>query len=169
MKHLLVLGLTTAAVTAALAGCSSADESTPASSSSTAAGPGTGSETPSGTAAAPAAQPGTGRVTLNNADLSPATNVSCQTDGGVVTIDLESTPKTTVVVTDEDTPAVRSVTIGELGSGGPSMVYVDGVSGKAQATRTDKNFTVTGTGTGAAPDAPDKPTEMPFEIAVTCP
>ena len=172
MKHVLVLGLAAATVVGgALAGCSAAKDgdehadhsttaSTPAETSTKAS-----SEAPAGEGA----QPGTGHVTLDNAELGPAANVSCQTDAGVVTISVESTPKTTVVVTDEATPAVRSVTIGELGSPGPSMAYVDGVSGKAQATRTGGTFTVGGTGTGARADAPDKPVELPFEIAATCP
>lgn len=176
MKHVLVLGLAAATVvgTAVLGGCSSSksakDTADHTDHSTTASAP-ADTSTPA-SAAAPAtagAQPGTGHVTLDNAELGPAANVSCQTAAGVVTISVESTPKTTVVVTDEATPAVRSVTIGELGSPGPSVAYVDGVSGKTEATRTGGTFTVTGTGTGARADAPDQPVELPFEIAATCP
>lgn len=172
MKHVLVLGLAAATVvgTAVLGGCSSSksakDTADHTDHSTTASAPADTSAPASATAGA---QPGTGHVTLDNAELGPAANVSCQTAAGVVTISVESTPKTTVVVTDEATPAVRSVTIGELGSPGPSVAYVDGVSGKTEATRTGGTFTVTGTGTGARADAPDQPVELPFEIAATCP
>ncbi len=172
MKHLLVLGLASATVVGAvtLAGCSEAkeDDNHTDHSTTTSAPAGT---TPATTEAPTTAgvRPGTGRVTLDNAELGPAANVSCQTAEGVVTISVDSSPKATVVVTDEATPAVQTVTIGELGSPGPSMAYVDGVSGKAEATRTGGAFTVSGSGTGARADAPDNPVELPFEIAATCP
>ena len=93
-----------------------------------------------------------------------------QTDAGVTTITVDSTPKTTVVLSDEVTPAVKSVTIGELGAEGPSLAYVVGVSGAAaQATRDGNTYTVAGTGTGAEATDPTKPLDLPFEIAVTCP
>lgn len=169
MKHVLVLGLAAATVvgTAVLGGCSSSKSAKDTADHPTTASAPADTSTPAPATAA--AQPGTGHVTLDNAELGPAANVSCQTAAGVVTISVESTPKTTVVVTDEATPAVRSVTIGELGSPGPSVAYVDGVSGKTEATRTGGTFTVTGTGTGARADAPDQPVELPFEIAATCP
>ena len=127
MKHALILGMTSAAVVAALAGCStSSKESGTTATESTAttsgaAAPGTSAPE---TAPTPAAQPGTGRVSLNNAELSAVTGVSCQTDAGVTTITVDSTPKTTVVLSDEASPAVKSVSIGELGGEGPSVAYV---------------------------------------------
>ena len=42
-------------------------------------------------------------------------------------------------------------------------------SGKVEATRTGSTFTVSGTSTGATADAPDKPIDLPFDIAATCP
>ena len=171
MKHALILGMTSAAVLAALTGCSTSSKesgtTTTASATSAAAAPGTSAPE---TAASPAAQPGTGRVSLNNAELSAVTGVGCQTDAGVTTITVDSTPKTTVVLSDEVTPAVKSVTIGELGADGPSLAYVVGVSGAAaQATRDGNTYTVAGTGTGAEATDPTKPLDLPFEIAVTCP
>lgn len=180
MKLALVLGLASATVAASLAGCSSAkdgesakdgaDHSTGSTATSGAtAGSATSApgEAPA-TSGAPAAKPGTGHVSLNNADLGPEATVTCETAAGVVTVNIESTPKTTLVVTDEATPAIQTVTIGELGSG-PSLAYVNGVSGKVEATRAGSTFTVSGTSTGATADAPDKPIDLPFEIAATCP
>lgn len=178
MKSALVIGLASAAVVASLAGCSSekngesakdqADHST-GSTAGAATGSGTSAsaEAPAGSAA-PAAKPGTGHVSLNNADLGTEATVTCETAAGMVTVTIETTPKTTLVVTDEATPAIQTVTVGELGSG-PSLAYVNGVSGKADATRAGSTFTVSGTSTGATADAPDKPVDLPFEIAATCP
>jgi ipoprotein LpqH len=173
MKHALILGMTSAAVVAALAGCStSSKESGTTATESTAttsgaAAPGTSAPE---AAPSPAAQPGTGRVSLNNAELSAVTGVSCQTDAGVTTITVDSTPKTTVVLSDEASPAVKSVSIGELGGEGPSVAYVEGVTGAAaQATRDGNTYTVSGTGTGAEASDPAKPVDLPFEIAATCP
>jgi len=171
MKHALILGMTSAAVVAALAGCSTSSKesgsTTTASATSGAAAPATSAPD---TTAAPAAQPGTGRVSLNNTELSAVTGVSCQTDAGVTTITVDSTPKTTVVLSDEASPAVKSVSIGELGGEGPSVAYVEGVTGApAQATHDGNTYTVSGTGTGAEASDPTKPVDLPFEIAATCP
>ena len=92
--------------------------------------------------------------------------MTCETAAsGVVTVTIESNPKTTLVVTDEKSPAIQTVTIGELGAG-PSLAYIERVSGKVEA-RTGSTFTVSGTSTGATADAPDKPIDLPFEIAAT--
>jgi ipoprotein LpqH len=173
MKHALILGMTSAAVVAALAGCSTSSKesgtTTTGSAAATAGAAAPGTSAPE-TTAAPAARPGTGRVSLNNADLSAVTGVSCQTDAGVTTITVDSTPKTTVVLTDEAGPAVKSVSIGELGGDGPSVAYVEGVTGApAQATHDGNTYTVSGTGTGAEASDPTKPVDLPFEIAATCP
>ena len=76
----------------------------------------------------PAAEPG--RVTFGSNDAGPVTGVACQTEGGVTTITVEATPQSTVVLTDEATPVVKSVSIGEAGSDAASLVYIEGVSGR---------------------------------------
>ena len=154
MKNALVLGLASAAVIATLSGCSSSPEATDATGASTpvpatTSGPAATTATGAATPAPATAQPGTGHVRLNNADLGAVTGVTCQTDAGTVTIRVESTPGATLVLTDE--------------------AYVDGISGSANATRAGSTYTVSGTGTGAQPDAPETPVELPFEIAATCP
>lgn len=177
MKLALVLGLVSATAVAALAGCSSAKESADhtgqpnGSAATSGATSGSATSAPAEmppTSGAPAAKPGTGHVSLNNADLGTEATVTCETAAGIVTVNIESTPKTTLVVTDEAMPVIQTITIGELGSG-PSLAYVNGVSGKADATRAGSTFTVSGTSTGATADSPDKPIDLPFDIAATCP
>lgn len=175
-KHALVLGVSAVAAAGALAGCSTSKETESGAGSSTSGAATSAAPTESGTAAPTAGQtpgapaPGTGHVKLNAADLGPVTGVSCQTADGVVTIAIESTPKTTVVLTDEETPGVNSVSIGELGAEGPSVAYVPGLSeATPQATRDGKTYTVTGSGKGTDATDPSKPADLPFEIAATCP
>jgi ipoprotein LpqH len=173
MKHALILGMTSAAVVAALAGCSTPSKesgTTTSESAATTSGAAAPATSAPESTATPATQPGTGRVSLNNAELSAVTGVSCQTDAGVTTITVDSTPKTTVVMTAEANPSVKSVNIGELGAEGPSVAFVEGVTGAAaQATRDGNTYTVSGTGTGAEASDPNKPVDLPFEIAATCP
>ena len=176
MKPALIIGLACAIV---VTGCSASHRAdTDKSTTSTPALPTT---TPAeagsahGTSPAPPGpalpeKPGSAHVALNNVNLSPAAKVGCRTDAGVTTITVDTTPKTTVVLSDESAPNVKSVRIGELGAEGPSLAYVPGMSGAtAHAVREGNSFTVSGTGTGAGPSEPDKPVTMPFEIAATCP
>ena len=171
-KHALVLGVGAVTAAAALAGCAeskeSGTESTTASTSvTTSAQPGTAASATSGN---PAPAPGAGQVKLNGADLGPVTGVNCQTTDGEITIAIESTPKTVLVLTDAASPGVTSVSIGQLGAEGPSAAYVAGVSeSPPQVTRDGNSYTVTGTGNGTDPADPSKPVDLPFEIAVTCP
>lgn len=174
MKQALVLGMTSAALIAALAGCSTAakDTSDPtAESSAESSAEATAATTATEAATeAPAAAPGTGRVNVDNADLGEVTAVTCATDAGVTTITLASTPQATIVLTAEDTPSVKSVHVGELGAEGPAVAFIEGVTGaEAAATKAGTTYTVKGTGTGAKADDPSVPVDMPFEIAATCP
>ena len=174
MKHALVLGMTSAALIVALAGCSTATEKdgsqTSAAETTAAETSTTAADTATTSAEAPAAAPGTGHVKLDNADLGEVTAVTCATDAGITTITVAATPATTVVVTAEDVPSVKSVNIGELGGDGPSMAFVEGVAGsEAKASRQGSSYTVTGTGTGARAADPTTPVDLPFEIAATCP
>ena len=150
-----------------MTGCSSQGDSTtestpaPSTGASATSSPGAPAETP-----APA---DTGVVKFGSNDAGPVTAVRCQTDGGVTTISIEAAQNTTVVLTDEDTPAVKSVSIGEAGSEGPSLVFLEGVSAAPQASREGKKFTVSDSGMGADAANAANPVEMPFEIAVSCP
>jgi ipoprotein LpqH len=171
MKHTFLVGIACAAV---CIGCSaSRDAVTGQTTAVTADSAEPGSA--HGTAQAPpgpAAQmnPGDAHVILNKVELPAAGNVGCHTDAGVTTVTVDTTPKTTVVLSDESTPTVRSVRIGEPGAEAPSVAYVPGLSGAAaKATRDGNSYTVTGTGMGAVAPNPDKPVEMPFEVSATCP
>lgn len=109
-------------------------------------------------------------MTLNAADLGPATGVNCQTTDNEITIAIESTPRTIVVLTDEATPGVTSVSIGELGARRPvGGLLPRRLEATPTTTRDGKTYTVTGTGTGTDPADPGKPADLPFQIAVTCP
>ncbi len=170
MKPALVLSMTSVTLFAVLTGCSTSTESHGPATTSAPMTATTQSAAPSADGAPTAAEPGTGRVTLENAELGAVTGVSCQTEGGVTTITIGSTPKTTIVLTEGADHAVKSVNIGELGADGPSMAYVEGVMGTAaRATRDGNSYTVTGTGTGAEAADPATPVDLPFEIAATCP
>lgn len=167
MKRSLIAG---ALLLVALAGCSSKEathDDAHHSGTSAAAAPGT-TGAPAETSAPAAAAPGN-HVKLGASEIAPINGVSCQSDGGVVTITVDAPQKTTLIVTDEDTPTVKSVSIGEAGGEGPSLVFLEGVSATPTATRTDKTYTVTGSGMGTDSEHPANPADLPFDIAVTCP
>ena len=172
MKHLAIAGAACVLTITALTGCSSGDSKSAETGTSTAGNSGATSTESSPTEATPA--PGTaaaepGRVTFGSNDAGPVTGVACQTEGGVTTITVEATPRSTVVLTDEAAPVVKSVSIGEAGSDAASLVYIEGVSAAPAAVREGPKFTVTGNGTGTTADDPANPVDMPFEIAVSCP
>ncbi|OBF17522.1 lipoprotein LpqH [Mycobacterium sp. ACS4331] len=109
------------------------------------------------------------RVTLGSSEIGPVASVDCQTAEGITTITIEAPQKTTVVVTDADKPEVQSVSIGEPGSDGPSLIVLGGVSAPTEIIRDDKTFTMKGSGTGSESGDPAGTAEVPFEIEVTCP
>jgi lipoprotein LpqH len=151
-----------------MTGCAS-NESKPDGSTTSGVATASASDVPApGTPAQTSAAPDAAHVKFGSTDVGPVTTVGCQTDGGVTTITVDAAQKTTVVLTDEDTPAVKSVSIGEAGSG-PSLMFLEGVTAPPQASREDKKFTVSGSGMGTDAANPDVPVEMPFEIAVSCP
>jgi lipoprotein LpqH len=154
---------------AGLVGCSpqGSDTSTP----SRAPGPATSSaETTPASPPVTAAPPDQARVAFGGNDGGTVTAIGCATDGGLTMITIEAGQHTTVVLTDEDAPVVKSVSVGEVGSDRPSLAYVEGVSAApAEATRDGGTYTITGTGMGTDAANPTAPVEMPFEISVTCP
>ncbi|BBZ02301.1 hypothetical protein MCHIJ_17380 [Mycolicibacterium chitae] len=157
-----------------LAGCSAQDSDSADSTDTTGATTATATED-----SAPGAEPTEGQaapegdhVTFGASDVGEISSVTCQTDAGVTTITIAATPDTTVVLTDEETPAVKSVSIGEAGSDGPSLVFLEGVSDAPETTRDGNRYTVVGSGMGTESSDesdPAQPVEMPFDIAVSCP
>lgn len=171
MKRFVIAGTGCAIAAVVITGCSG--QNTQSSQSSTSSGIATESantDVPApGSPAPTSVSADAGHVTFGPNDAGPITAVGCQTDAGVTTISIDGSQKTTVVLTDEDTPAVKSVSIGEAGSGGPSLVLVEGITAAPQATRDGKKYTVNGTGMGTEAGNPDNPAEMPFDIAISCP
>ncbi|MGA5462773.1 lipoprotein LpqH [Mycobacterium sp. NPDC050041] len=111
---------------------------------------------------------GQGTVVMGGNDVGAVTGVQCTVDGARATITLDGEKKTTVVV---DGGVVESVNIGEVGSGGAALAYLQGVAATpAEVTRDDgTGYTVRGTGMGTDPANPDVPVDMPFEVTATCP
>lgn len=157
------------ALAAGIAGCSS--QKSDEKSSSTPPHTPTSTTEPGHTEApVTPAQPDQAKVTFGSNDAGPITAIGCKTDNSETTITIEGSQPTTIVLTDGDTPVVNSVSIGKVGSDGPALLYSEGVSdAPAQVTHDGKHYTVKGTGMGADATNPDAPTNMPFDIAVTCP
>jgi lipoprotein LpqH len=169
VKQILVVTVSAAALLSGIVGCSSSSEpETPASSkpSASAGASETGPTEPPVTAAAP----DQAKVTFGDNDAGPVTGIGCVTENGRTTISVEGSQATTVVLTDEQTPTVNTVGIGEVGSDSPALLYQEGTSASpATATRDGQKYTVTGTGLGTTAADPMSPVDTPFEIAVTCP
>lgn len=109
-------------------------------------------------------------MTFGENDAGPVTAVGCETKDGFVTITIEGSLHTTVILTDGESPAVESVSIGEVGTDNPSLAYIEGLSSSpVVASRDAKSYTITGTGAGTDAANPGMPVDMPFDIAVTCP
>jgi lipoprotein LpqH len=106
-------------------------------------------------------------VTYGGKDTGLATAVGCATDDGLTTIVIAADLKTTVVLTDEQPPIVKSVGIGEGDDKPPALAYVQGVSGSAQASRDGLHYTITGTGMGTDP-ATGGPVTATFQITANC-
>lgn len=153
---------------AGIAGCSSKGQDAPSTPTATAASP-SAAATPAPpvlTSAAPEAA----HVTFGGSDAGPVSAVGCATDAGLTTITIQGSQKSTIVLTDETSPMVKSVGIGEPGSDTPSLAYFEGVSPTpSRATREGSKYTVTGTGLGTDAANTATPVDMPFDIAVTCP
>jgi ipoprotein LpqH len=111
---------------------------------------------------------GQGRVVLGGSDVGAVTGVQCTVDGARATITLDGEKRTTVVV---DGGVVESVNIGEVGSDGAALAYLQGVAATPAAVSGDDStgYTVTGIGMGTDPANPDVPVDMPFEVEATCP
>jgi ipoprotein LpqH len=111
---------------------------------------------------------GQGRVVLGGSDIGAVTGVQCTVDGARATITLDGAKKTTVVV---DAGVVESVNIGEVGSDGAALAYLQGVAATPASVSGDDStgYTVKGIGMGTDPANPDVPVDMPFEVEATCP
>lgn len=170
MKHGFVVAAGCAVLLTGIVGCSSQNAGSPGGSQ--APGPtGSGQETSTSTLPPVSpAQPSQARVTFGTNDAGPFTGIGCETKDALTTINIEGHLHTTIELTEGDAPTVKSVSIGEIGSDGPALVYSEGVSGTpVVATHDAKTYTVTGSGMGSNSASNEPPVDMPFDIAVTCP
>ena len=144
VKHGFALSVGCAVLLAAVVGCSSQESDAPASDK--------------------------GKVTFGSNDAGPITSVTCETKDGFTTIEVGGTLHTKVILTDGEAPQAQSVSIGEVGSDGPSLTYLEGLSSEPVVTARDaQSYTVTGKGMGIDAANPGNPVDMAFDIAVTCP
>ncbi|MGU3653141.1 lipoprotein LpqH [Mycolicibacterium sp. A43C] len=122
---------------------------------------------------------GTAQVVVNGA-LGPTGPVQCDDDAGPLTISIGDSSLGVTVIIDEpgdedgrDAPAVRSVTIGDVG--GVALAYafdvpVPATTGRAPTVlRNDATWIVTGAGSGTDSADPARIVDSSYRIAVACP
>ena len=112
--------------------------------------------------------PGRAQIIVNG-DTGPTGPVSCSTDDGLTTISVgENSLGVTVVVTDDDMPAVTSVSIGDVG--GVALGFAVGAAGRAPtAYRNGATLIVSGSGSGTDSANPARLVDSGYQIAVACP
>ena len=113
--------------------------------------------------------PGQAQLIVNGRDAGPLGPVVCSAADGFARYTIGETSRgVTVVITDDDMPSVRSVTIGD--AGGISIGYAADVSeDPPQAFRNGDTLTVTGAGSGTDTTNPARIIPTKYQIAVTCP
>lgn len=113
--------------------------------------------------------PGQAQLIVNGRDAGPIGPVVCSSNDGFSRYTIGATALgVTVVITDDDVPSVRSVTIGD--AGGVSIGYDADVSDDApQAVRNGATLTVTGHGTGTDSTNPARLVPTEYQLAVACP
>ncbi|MGB5113111.1 MAG: lipoprotein LpqH [Mycobacterium sp.] len=112
--------------------------------------------------------PGRAQVIVNG-DTGPTGPVVCSTDDGLTTISVgDSSLGVTVVVTDDDMPAVRSVSIGDVG--GVALGFAVGTASQAPtAYRNGATVIISGSGSGTDSMDPARVVASSYQIAVACP
>lgn len=112
--------------------------------------------------------PGAAQVIVNG-DTGPTGPVSCSTDDGLTTISIgDSSLGVSVIVTDDDVPEVRSVSIGDVG--GVALGFAAGTGAQApSASRNGATVIVSGFGSGTDSTDPANVVESGYRIAVACP
>lgn len=112
--------------------------------------------------------PGRAQIIVNG-ETGPTGPVVCWTDDGLTTISIgDSSLGVSVVVTDDDMPSVRSVSIGAVG--GVALGFAVGAAGTAPtAHRNGETVIVSGSGSGTDSTDPARVVESSYQIAVACP
>lgn len=141
-----------AIVIAGLAGCSSEEKSS------------TSGETESAATAE-----GTSTVTIDGQDQSIEGTVVCSAMGGNMNIAIgEATSGIAAVVTEGDSPTVKSVGLGNVN--GVTLGFQEGAGqGEAEVEKDGSTYKISGTATGIDMANPMQPVNKPFEIEVACP
>ncbi|WP_395308565.1 lipoprotein LpqH [Mycobacterium sp. AMU20-3851] len=149
-------------VSATLVGC--APTSTPSPASTPVVAP----TKPPAPAPASTVPPGRAQIIVNG-DTGPTGPVDCSTDDGLITISIgESSLGVSVVVTDDDVPAVRSVSIGDVG--GVALGFAMGAGSQTPtARRNGDTVIVSGSGAGTDSANPARVVDSSYQIAVACP
>lgn len=157
-----ILILLTAVASVSGAGCAPASPSAPISSSVAAP-----TRPPEPVLASDLA-PGRAQVIVNG-DTGPTGPVSCSTDDGLTTISVgESSLGVSLIVTDDDLPSVRSISIGDVG--GVALGFAAGTTSQAPtASRNGATVIVSGSGSGTDSADPARVVASSYQIAVACP
>lgn len=160
MRAKSVLILLTVTVSTATAGCAAAPAPTPVSTPAPAPPP-----RPVPVNSVP---PGRAQVIVNG-DLGPTGPVVCSSDDGLITISIgDSSLGVTVVVTDDDMPAVRSVSVGDVGD--VALGFAVGAAGPTPtASRNGATVVVSGSASGTDSADPARVVDSSYQIAVACP
>ncbi|WP_102145067.1 lipoprotein LpqH [Mycobacterium hubeiense] len=153
-----------AIVIAGLSGCSSSEEK--AESPATTAEATTEAEAGTATAEAGASET---KVTIDGQDQNVQGTVVCSAMGGNMNIAIgDAATGIAAVVSEGDSPAVRSVGLGNVN--GVTLGFQEGAGqGEAKAEKDGDTYRISGTATGVDMANPMQPVNKPFEIEVTCP
>ncbi len=125
---------------------------------------------------------GTAQVVVNGA-TGPTGPVQCDDDDGLLTLSIgDSSLGVTVILADGgdedgaaagDAPAVRSVTIGDVGGVALAYAFDVSVPGAARpaptALRNEATWIITGAGSGTDSADPARIVDSSYRIAVACP
>jgi ipoprotein LpqH len=157
-----VLMLLAAVASASAVGCAPAAPSTPIST------PVAAPTRPPEPELARTLAPGRAQVIVNG-DTGPTGPVSCSDDDGLTTISVgDSSLGVSVIVTDDDVPTVRSVSIG--GVGGVALGFAEGTESRPPtAYRNGATVIVSGSGSGTDSADPARVVASSYQIAVACP
>lgn len=155
-KHGILVGMTVAAATVALAGCSQ-NKSAPSSS-------------PGASAPAGSTQAGPPKVIVDGQSQNITGQVTCTPVSGNLSIGIgDPTNGVGAVVTTANPPAVPSVGLGNVN--GVTLGYAAAAPNPGpapSATKSGNTYTIKGTATGMDPSNSQQVTK-PFEIDATCP
>ena len=151
------------AMSVTLSGCA------PTSGSAPAPTPPAAPAKPPAPAPASTVAPGRAQVIVNG-DTGPTGPVDCSAADGLVTMSVgDSSLGVSVVVTDDEQPQVRSVSIGDVG--GVALGFAVGAANSTVPTARRNGDTVIVSGTGSGTDSanPARVVDSSYQIAGACP